>query len=165
MESDNLIMMTLRNSTLTEELRGFEVEQLASAIELREYKAGERIIDPQNAELKCALLVLCSGGIEANTIAEGEKVTRSITEPGDLANIIGFVGGNVMEVTATTVAKEDSSILVMERARFESLINTNPAIVYYVMRGITRYVHGIVRSINTHSIEMSNYIHKTGGRY
>lgn len=165
MESDNLIMMTLRNSTLTEELRGFEAEQLASVVELREYKAGEQIISPQKPELKCALLILCSGGIEANTVAEGEKVTRSITEPGDLANIIGFVGGNIMEVTATTVAKEDSNVLVIERTRFESLINTNPAVVYYVMRGVTRYVHGIVRSINTQSVEMSNYIHKVGGRY
>ncbi|MEI7842267.1 MAG: cyclic nucleotide-binding domain-containing protein [Gallionellaceae bacterium] len=165
MESDNLILMTLRNTTLTEELRDFEVEQLANTIELREFKAGEQIISAQNPELKCALLILCSGEIEANTKAEGEKVTRTIKEPGDLANIIGFVGGNVMEVTATTVAKEDTLLLVMERVRFESLINTNPAIVYYVMRGITRYVHGIVRSINTQSVEMSNYIHKTGGRY
>ncbi len=165
MESNNLIMMTLRNSTLTEELRGFEVEQLASAIELREYKTGEQIISPENPELKCALLILCSGEIEANTKAEGEKVTRTIREPGDLANIIGFSGGNIMEVTAITVAKKDSTVLVMERARFESLINTHPSVVYYVMRGITRYVHGIVRSINTESIEMSNYLHKTGGRY
>ncbi len=165
MELNNLIMMTLRNSTLTEELRGFEVEQLASVIELHEYKAGEQIISSQNPQFKCALLILCSGEIEANTKAEGEKVSRMINEPGDLANIIGFSGGNLIEVTATTVAKEDSVVLVMERARFESLINTHPSVVYYVMRGITRYVHGIVRSINTESVEMSNYIHKTGGRY
>jgi hypothetical protein len=54
---------------------------------------------------------------------------------------------------------------VLERSKFESLINTHPAIVYYVMRGIVRYVHGIVRRMNTQSVEMSNYIYKTKGRF
>jgi len=84
---------------------------------------------------------------------------------GDLAGIIGFVGGNVLQISATIVAKTDSKVLVLERSRFESLLNSQPAIVYYVMRGIVRHVHGIVRRMNTQSVEMTNYIHKTHGRY
>lgn len=38
-------------------------------------------------------------------------------------------------------------------------------IVYRVMRGIIRNMHGIVRRVNSESAELSNYIYKTGGRY
>ncbi|MDP2806202.1 MAG: cyclic nucleotide-binding domain-containing protein [Gallionellaceae bacterium] len=165
METYNLIMETLRNSTLTEELRDAEIEQLATLITVRDYKAGEYILQPGEADLKCSLLILASGDVEANANTGGEKMTLHMLTQGDLAGIIGFVGGNVMQISATTVAKSDSKVLVLERVRFESLLNTQPAIVYYVMRGLARYIHGIVRRMNTQSVEMSNYIHKTGGRY
>ena len=70
-----------------------------------------------------------------------------------------------MQISATVVAKTDSKVLLLDRARFESMLNTNPAIVYYVMRGIVRHVHGIVRRMNMQSVQMSNYIFKQGGRY
>lgn len=56
-------------------------------------------------------------------------------------------------------------MLSMARARFETLINTHPMLVYRVMRGIIRNMHGIVRRVNIESAELSNYIYKTGGRY
>jgi hypothetical protein len=56
-------------------------------------------------------------------------------------------------------------VLLLERSKFESLLNTQPAIVYYVMRGIVRHVHGIVRRMNAQSVEMTNYLYKTGGRF
>jgi CRP/FNR family transcriptional regulator, cyclic AMP receptor protein len=37
--------------------------------------------------------------------------------------------------------------------------------VYYVMRGIVRHVHGIVRRMNMQSVEMSNYLYRAHGRY
>jgi CRP-like cAMP-binding protein len=165
MDTNDLIIETLRNSTLTEELRDSEIELLATLITVRDYKAGEYILKPGETELKCSLLILASGDVEAVANTGGEKMTLHMLQQGDLAGIIGFVGGNVMQISATTTAKTDSKVLVLERARFESLLNINPAIVYYVMRGLARYVHGIVRRMNTQSVEMSNYIHKTGGRY
>jgi CRP-like cAMP-binding protein len=82
-----------------------------------------------------------------------------------LAGIIGFVGGNVAQVSANVVAKADSKLLLLDRARFEALLNSQPAIVYYVMRGIVRHVHGIVRRMNMQSVEMSNYLYRIQGRY
>ena len=165
MVTNELILNALRNSTLSEELRDSEIELLGSLISVREYKAGESILKPGDTELKDALLILGSGDVEATANTGGEQMTLHMLQTGDLAGIIGFVGGNVMQISATTVAKTDSKVLVLERARFESLLNSQPAIVYYVMRGIVRHVHGIVRRMNTQSVEMNNYIHKTHGRY
>lgn len=165
MVTSELIMNALRCSNLSEELRDSEIELLASLITVKEYKAGEFILKPGETALKDSLLILGSGDVEATANTGGEQMTLHMLQTGDLAGIIGFVGGNVMQISATTVAKTDSKVLVLERARFESLLNSQPAIVYYVMRGIVRHVHGIVRRMNTQSVEMSNYIHHTHGRY
>jgi hypothetical protein len=53
----------------------------------------------------------------------------------------------------------------MARVDFEKLINSHPMIVYKVMRGVVRNVHGIVRRVNSQSAELSNYIYRTHGRY
>src|ERR1019366_1053913 len=165
MVTDELVMNALRNSSLSEELRDSEIEHLASIITIREYKAGEFILQPGETALKDSLLILGSGDVEATAATGGEQMTLHLLQMGDLAGIIGFVGGNVMQISATIVAKTDSKVLVLERSRFESLLNSHPAIVYYVMLGIVRHVHGIVRRMNTQSVEMKNYIHKTHGRY
>ncbi len=165
MESNELIINTLRHSSLSEELRDSEIEHLANMISIREYKAGDYILQPGETALKDSLLILGSGDVEATATTGGEKMTLHMLQMGDLAGIIGFVGGNVLQISATIVAKTDSKVLVLERSRFESLLNSQPAIVYYVMRGIVRHVHGIVRRMNTQSVEMTNYIHKTHGRY
>jgi CRP/FNR family transcriptional regulator, cyclic AMP receptor protein len=165
MTTDEIILRVLRNSTLTEELRNPEIELLASLFTVREYKAGDAILTPGNTELKDALMMLAVGDVEATATAGGEKMSLHLLEAGDLANIIGFTGGNVMQISATITAKADSKLLLLERTRFESLLNSNPAVVYYFMRGLVRNVHGIVRHMNMESIEMSNYVFKQGGRY
>ena len=165
MTVDEIILRALHNSTLSEELRDSEVDLLASLITVRDYKAGDLILKPGDTELKDTLLILGSGDVEATATAGGEQMTLHLLQPGDLAGIIGFVGGSVMQISATVVAKTDSKVLLLDRVRFESLLNTNPAIVYYVMRGIVRNVHGIVRRMNMQSVEMTNYMFKQGGRY
>ncbi len=59
----------------------------------------------------------------------------------------------------------DTQVLSLERARFETLINSHPMIMYRVMRGVVRNVHGIVRRMNMQAVEMSNYIFSSKGRY
>jgi CRP/FNR family cyclic AMP-dependent transcriptional regulator len=165
MTKEDLILQTLHNSTLTEELRDAEIESLSRIIEVKEYKAGAVLVQPGDDRLKNALIILASGEVEANANVGGEQATLHLLQPGDLAGIITFVGGNVAQISATVVAKTDCKVLLLERSKFESLLNSQPAIVYYVMRGIVRHTHGIVRRMNMQSVEMSNYIHQTHGRY
>jgi CRP/FNR family cyclic AMP-dependent transcriptional regulator len=165
MPTDSLILQTLNNSTLTEELRDAEIETLARLFEVKEFKAGDSLLRPGQEELKNSLIVLASGEVEATATLGGEQATLHLLQPGDLAGIITFAGGNIAQISATTVAKTDCKVLLLDRSRFESLLNSQPAIVYYVMRGIVRHTHGIVRRMNMQSAEMSNYIYKTKGRF
>ena len=165
MPTDSLIMQTLNNSTLTEELRDAEIEILGRLFEVKEFKKGDSLLRPGEERLKNSLIVLASGEVEATATLGGEQATLHLLEPGDLAGIITFAGGNVSQISATVVAKTDCKVLLLERSKFESLLNTQPAIVYYVMRGIVRHTHGIVRRMNAQSVEMSNYIYRTQGRF
>lgn len=165
MAAEEVILETLRNSDLTEELRDAEIEALAGVMTIKDCKAGEFLLNQQDRMLEKTLMILVSGEIEATATVRGEKATMHLLQPGDIAGIITFVGGDATQISATIQAKQDSKVILLERARFESLLNTNPAIVYYVMRAIVRHVHGIVRRMNMQSVEMSNYIHRTGGRY
>ena len=165
MTTDDLILRTLRNSTLIEELRDAEIEALVNIITVHEYKKGEYLLQPGDSKLMNALMILATGKVEATATLNGEKATLHLLQPGDLAGIITFVGGTAAQISATVVAKTNCKVLLLERSRFESFLNTNPAIVYYVMRGIVRHVHGIVRRMNMQSVEMSNYIFQQGGRY
>ena len=165
MTTDELKMRVLHNSDLTEELRDAEIEALASVMTVQEYKAGEFLLRPGETLLEKTLMILGAGEVEASATVKGEKATLHLLQPGDIAGIITFVGGDATQISATIQVKKDSKVLLLERTPFESLLNTNPAIVYYVMRGLVRHVHGIVRRMNMQSVEMNNYIHRTGGRY
>jgi CRP-like cAMP-binding protein len=165
MPINDLILQTLHSSTLTEELRDAEIESLGQLFEVMDFKAGQALLKPGEERLKSTLIVLANGEVEATAHVGGEQATLHLLQPGDLAGIITFVGGNVSQISATIVAKTDCKVLLLERCKFESLLNSQPAIVYYVMRGIVRHTHGIVRRMNAQSIEMSNYLYKTGGRF
>jgi CRP-like cAMP-binding protein len=165
MTTDELILNILRNSDLTSELRDAEIEVLASIITVHDYKAGEYLLRQGDTRLEKTLMILADGEVEASATVRGEKATLHLLQPGDIAGIITFVGGDATQISTTVQVKRDSKVMLLERAHFESLLNSNPAIVYYVMRGIVRHVHGIVRRMNMQSVEMSNYIHRTGGRY
>jgi hypothetical protein len=65
MPIDNLILQTLNNSNLTEELRDAEIEILTRLFEVREFKKGVSLLRPGEEQLKNSLIVLASGEVEA----------------------------------------------------------------------------------------------------
>lgn len=160
----SLVIDTLRTSTITEELNDAEVEIIAKLFDVQDFKSGEDIINP-NVEQPDNLYILAHGEIKVKIQSiEGESVIH-VLKPGDLAGIITFAGGNSSHISATLCAVGDTKVLSLPRGKFETLINTHPMIVYRVMRGVVRDVHGIVRRMNALSAEMSNYIYRIHGRY
>jgi len=158
----SLIIDTLQTSTITEELSDAEVDILAGLFEVQDYEAGTSIVK-QGDELPDNLYILAHGDIEVKFKSGNQESTIHILKPGDLAGIINFVGG--AQSSATLYAVGNTKVLSLERARFETLINSHPMIVYKVMRGVVRNVHGIVRRVNSETAELSNYIYRARGRY
>ena len=160
----SLVMDTLLNSPITEELSAPEVELLSGLCDIQSYKAGDIIVQPADQQPD-NLYILASGDIEVKIDSAGEKTDIHVLKPGDLAGIITFAGGAASHVQATLYAVGDTQVLSLPRAKFETLINTHPMLVYKVMRGVVRNVHGIVRRVNSQTTELSNYIYRIHGRY
>jgi CRP/FNR family cyclic AMP-dependent transcriptional regulator len=160
----SLVMDTLRTSTITEELSDDEVRIIEGLFEVQDYKSGEIIVQPGDKQPD-NLYILAHGDIEVKIESEGKQSIIHVLKPGDLAGIITFVGGAASDISATLYAVGKTKVLSMARAEFEKLINSHPMIVYKVMRGVVRNVHGIVRRVNSQSTELSNYIYRTNGRY
>lgn len=160
----SLVIDTLRTSTITEELSDAEVDILAGLFEVKDYQGGEVIVQP-GVDQTDNLYILAHGDIEVKIQSTEGAATIHVLKPGDLAGMITFVGGAASQVSATLYAMGPTKVLSLERARFETLINSHPMIVYRVMRGLARNMHGIVRRMNTESAELSNYIYRTHGRY
>ncbi len=160
----SLVIDTLRISTVAEELNEAEMEILADLFEVEEFKAGEAIVSPGNDQPD-NLYILAHGDITVKFVGEGQESTIHVLKPGDLAGIITFVGGAASDISAKLHAVGNTQVLALQRVKFEKLINTHPTIVYKVMRGVVRNVHGIVRRVNSQSDELSNYIYRSKGRY
>ncbi len=160
----SLIIDTLRTSTITEELSDAEVDILAGLFEVQDFKAGEAIVQPGDDQPD-NLYILAHGDIEVKIRSGAEETTVHVLKPGDLAGIITFVGGAASSISATVYAVGQTKVLCLPRAKFETLVNSHPMIVYRVMRGVVRNVHGIVRRVNSESAELSNYIYRSHGRY
>ncbi|OGT36306.1 MAG: Crp/Fnr family transcriptional regulator, partial [Gallionellales bacterium RIFOXYD2_FULL_52_7] len=137
----SLVTDTLRTSPVTEELSDAEVEILAELFDVQEYKAGEIIVQPQD-EQPDNLYILAHGDIEVKIESgSGEESTVHVLKPGDLAGMITFAGGAATQISATLYAVGPTKVLAMARARFETLLNSHPKLVYRVMRGIIRNMH------------------------
>ncbi len=160
----SLVMDTLRISTITEELSDAEVDVIKGLFEVQDYKSGQIIVQPGDKQTD-NLYILAHGDIEVKIKSSGEESIIHVLKPGDLAGIITFVGGAASDISATLYAVGKTKVLCLKRADFEKLINSHPMIVYKVMRGVVRNVHGIVRRVNSQSEELSNYIYRTHGRY
>lgn len=160
----SLIIDTLRTSTITEELSDAEVDILAGLFEVQEYKDGEAIVQPGDDQPD-NLYILAHGDLEVKIKSGVEETTIHVLKPGDLAGIITFVGGAASDISATVSAVGKTKVLSLPRVKFETLVNSHPMIVYRVMRGVTRNVHGIARRMNRESAELTNYIYRSHGRY
>jgi CRP-like cAMP-binding protein len=160
----SLVVDTLRISTVTDELSDSEVGIISGLFDVKNYKSGEVIVKPGD-ERPDNLYILAHGGIDVKIESGDGNFSIYVLKPGDLAGMITFVGGPASQISATLCAVGDTQVLSLEREKFESLINSHPMIVYRVMRGLARSMHGIVRRGNSQSAELSNYIYTINGRY
>ncbi len=160
----SLVNDTLRNSMITKELNETELQVISTLFDVETYQAGQSIIHP-GVEQPENLYILAEGEIQVSLqCSEGEDALH-VLKPGDLAGIVTFVGDTSEHISATLSAIGDIKVLSLTKAKFETLIPTHPMIVYKVMRGVVRDVHGIVCRMNVETAEMSNYIYRIHGRY
>lgn len=148
-------------SSLGNELSLKECEVIASIMEVRHIKDGEHLINEQGHEH--TLFLLIDGRLDVISSAANKNDPVYAMSPGEVAGTRAFVDRTPRR--ATLLAVGDSTIYTLEPAPFEALLKTRPDIVYKVMRALFRITHDNLRRMNRETEQLTNYIHKSNGRY
>jgi CRP-like cAMP-binding protein len=152
----------VRSSPLAVELDDEQCEILAGLVEVRSLKDGEMLI--REGEIGDELHIVVAGHVAVTRESgDGDWITLHTLRPRDFAGELGFLDDR--EHSASLRALGPVEIFSLKRERLERLIDSQPKLVYYVMRAIVREIHGILRRMNTQHVELSNYISKQHGRY
>jgi CRP/FNR family cyclic AMP-dependent transcriptional regulator len=162
MNADGVRVAALRASRLATDLGEQEFAVLSQSVTVRELADGEVLVREGSADDH--LYVVADGLVGVVKYIETDsKLTVATLGVGDLAGEMSFVDGTTYQSSLVAVGK--ARVLGLARERLESLIETNPAIVYHVMRAIIRTVHSTQRRLSHQAVELSNYIYKQHGRY
>ena len=156
------ILEGLSASKLAVELNDDERRILAGALSLRDLRHGEVLIREGSADDHLYVVVSGVLGVVKNAGTE-EEMTLNAIRPGNVVGELSFLDGATRY--ASLVALSDTRVLGLSRADLEGLLDTQPKVVYHVMRAIVRVVHEIQRRMYMQTAELTNYLYKTHGRY
>ncbi|MBL8326787.1 MAG: cyclic nucleotide-binding domain-containing protein [Rubrivivax sp.] len=152
----------LHGSVLTTELSEAQCQALAALMTPRQLADGEVLVPEGTAD---SHLYLLAAGTVAVARAAGtpEEVQLFTLARGDTIGELSFLDDNVHY--ASVVARGPCTVLGLARSRFESLLDTDPHLLYRVMRAIVRRVHQQQHRLAAQSAELANYVYKQHGRY
>lgn len=152
----------LRASHLATELNEAQCRTLSSLLSLRELADGDVLVGEGTSDSH--LYVLISGSLAvARAAGSADEITLFMFKPGDLVGELSFLDDNIH--FASVVSRGPSRVYGLERGQLESLLDSDPHIVYRVMRAIARHVHQAQHRLAAQSAELTNYIYKQHGRY
>jgi CRP-like cAMP-binding protein len=151
----------LRHSPLAAGLSDAQCSILGHAIQVRQLGDGEVLL--QEGRCDGNLHVVVTGTLLVTKTNNMSEEALAVLHEGSLVGAMGFVDG--LEHSASVHAIGQTQIFTLERQRMEAMLMTHPQIVYQIMRTVVRAVHSIVRTMNNHYVQLSNYVSKTNGRY
>jgi CRP-like cAMP-binding protein len=152
----------LSHSRLAADLGEEECRVLAGLVTIQDLADAEVLVRQGTADSRLHVVVSGTLAILREGGTDGPVVVTTLG-PGDLAGELGFVDG--IERNSSLVAQGSTRVLCLERTQLESLLATQPVIVYHVMRAIIRIAHQIQRRLAMQAVELSNYVYKQHGRY
>ncbi len=152
----------VRNSSVGAELHENEAKTLAATMGVRHLKDGELLISEGDADQ--TLFILVSGKLAVVSAATGGKENLIYTmKTGECAGTRAFVDRTPRKATLRAIG--NATVYTLTPDAFESLLDAHPRVVYKVMRALFRVTHTNLMRVNQESQELTNYIHKTQGRY
>jgi CRP-like cAMP-binding protein len=160
--NDQILFDALRPSKLAAELTDEQCRRLAAAMQLRDLQEGEALVKEGADDHHFYLIVSGKLGVVKGS-GTPEQVTLNTLAAGDFAGELSWLDGS--RRYASLVAMDSTRVLGLEREKLEAMLDSDPQLVYRVMRAIVRAVHQIQRQLYMQQSELTNYIYKQHGRY
>ena len=158
----NDIAKMIGHSSLGKELSDTEVGVLGELMRERTLADGEFLFEDGMSD--DSLHVILTGKVEVvKRTGDDNFASLAVLRDGELAGELSFIDGAAHTVGLRALC--ETRVLSLAREAFEGIIDSNPRLVYKVMRAVARSAHRIVHRMNTEFVELSNYIFKQHGRY
>ena len=152
----------IEHSSLGKELSDTEVGVLGELMRERTLADGEFLFEDGMSD--DSLHVILTGKVEVvKRTGDDNFASLAVLRDGELAGELSFIDGAAHTVGLRALC--ETRVLSLAREAFEGIIDSNPRLVYKVMRVVARSAHRIVHRMNTEFVELSNYIFKQHGRY
>lgn len=149
-------------SVLGKDLSGEECAQFKKLGSVKDLADGEVLI--AEGAVDNSLHIVVDGNLAVTRqAAGGDWVTLHVLRKGELAGELGFIDG--LEHSATLRAMGPTTVFSLRREQFDPLLESDPHLVFSVMRAIIRGVHNTLRRMNLQQVELNNYITHQHGRY
>jgi len=160
--NDSSNIEAIKRSDISAGLSDEQCQVLADIIEIHNMSDGDVLISEGHTDNR--LFMIDRGRLEVTRgTPGGDWVTLAILKDGDFAGEMGFIDGSVHSATLRSMG--NTRVLSLSRDDLESLIDSNPHLVYKLMQTIIRVVHKLLTRMNQQYVEMNNYITKQHGRY
>lgn len=151
----------VRNSSVGSELFEDEARTLATKLGVRQLKDGELLVSEGGAEQ--TLFILVSGKLAVISANEGKENLVYTMKSGECAGTRAFVDRTPRKATLRAIG--DATVYTLTPADFDNVVDTHPRLAYKVMRALFRNTHANLMRMNQESQALSNYIHKSQGRF
>ncbi len=145
----------LRHMNFFMDFNDEEIEVLASVLQEKNFKTGTTIF--KEGDEGSALYIIKRGEVKAcKTTPEGDLLTLTHHKDGDIFGEMAFLDGRPR--SASIVAVTDTTVFVLEKKDFETLIDNHPRLIYKMLKNIVFNIHAIVRAMNAKYLDMINYM-------
>jgi len=152
----------VKKSKIGAELTDQQCGVLSEMVDISDHADGAVVV-PEGAK-DDELRVILSGALAvAKKSPSSEWVRLNVLTAGDLAGELAFMDSEPRY--AALVALGPTRVLSLRRAKLESLLKSDPLIVYRVMRAIARFAHQVLNRSSLQVAELTSYVFKTGAKY
>ncbi len=146
---------SLREYMFFSDLSDDELSAISKIVKRKDFKLGETVF--RDSEDGNSLYLIKRGEVKAcKTAPDGELFTLTLMKDGDIFGEMSFLDGRPR--SATIVAISDLETYVLEKNDFDTLVESNPRMVFKLLKNIIFIIHSIVRGMNSRYVEMVNYM-------
>ena len=125
------IVKLLKDLTIFQGLSPVELKHLAKLFKQKLFRAGEAIFEAGTTSDELYVIMRGKVSVQVNT---PDPVEVAVLGPGDTFGEIAFL--NQLPRTATTIATENSIVLIIQRQSFDRIIGTEPHTGMIVFRNL-----------------------------
>ncbi|MGC2049310.1 MAG: cyclic nucleotide-binding domain-containing protein [Gallionella sp.] len=160
--SNNADYKLIGKSTVCSEINEDEAKTLAAIMGVRQLKDGELLVSEGDTDQ--SLYILASGklGVISASADGKEKLVHTMKE-GECAGTRAFVDRTPRKATLRAIG--NATVYSLTPDAFDTVVDAHPRLAYKVMRALFRVTHANLMRMNQESQQLSNYIHKSQGRY